>query len=68
VQETVSEIQERHSKVAEIEAALLELNQIFLDLTTLVDGQGELLDDIATHVRFPISPGYLFWCLVRFVH
>ncbi|KAF0905281.1 hypothetical protein E2562_003879 [Oryza meyeriana var. granulata] len=43
---TVEEIQERHDAVMEIEKGLLELQQIFADMTTLVDTQGEILNNI----------------------
>ncbi|KAK1404614.1 t-SNARE coiled-coil homology domain-containing protein [Heracleum sosnowskyi] len=47
---TVAEMQERHDAVMEIERKLLELQQIFLDMAVLVDSQGDMLDDIETHV------------------
>ncbi|XP_078179229.1 syntaxin-132-like [Carex rostrata] len=48
--DTVAEIQERHDAVKGIEKRLLELQQIFMDLSVLVEAQGELLDDIETQV------------------
>lgn len=47
---TVAEIQERHNAVMEIEKKLLELQQIFFDVAVLVDSQGDMLDNIETHV------------------
>ncbi|KAL5709074.1 hypothetical protein ACHQM5_019800 [Ranunculus cassubicifolius] len=47
---TISEIQERHSAVKEIERGLQELHQVFLDISVLVEAQGESLDNIESHV------------------
>jgi syntaxin 1B/2/3 len=48
--DTVAEIQERHDAVRELERKLLELHQIFLDMSVLVEAQGEMLDNIETQV------------------
>lgn len=48
--DTINEIQERHDAVKEIEKSLKELHQVFLDMTVLVQHQGEQLDDIESHV------------------
>lgn len=48
--DTISEIQERHDAVKEIEKNLLELHQIFLDMAALVEAQGQQLNDIESHV------------------
>lgn len=50
VLETIREIQERHDAVKDIEKNLLELHQIFMDMATLVDTQGEQLNDIESQV------------------
>nr|GEV74375.1 syntaxin-132-like [Tanacetum cinerariifolium] len=50
VVDTLAEIQERHDAVIEVERKILELQQIFMDLAILVDAQGEMLDNIETHV------------------
>ncbi|OEL38065.1 Syntaxin-132 [Dichanthelium oligosanthes] len=50
VLDTLQEIQERHDAVKEIEKKLLDLQQIFLDLSVLVEAQGEMLDNIETQV------------------
>ncbi|KAL8245307.1 hypothetical protein R6Q59_011565 [Mikania micrantha] len=50
VVDTLAEIQERHDAVIEVERKLLDLQQIFQDLAILVDAQGEILDNIETHV------------------
>ncbi|PNY16605.1 syntaxin-121-like protein [Trifolium pratense] len=48
--DTINEIQERHDAVKELEKSLLALHQVFLDMTVLVQLQGEQLDDIESHV------------------
>ncbi|KAK1407835.1 hypothetical protein QVD17_39462 [Tagetes erecta] len=50
VLETVVEIQDRHDAAKEIETSLLELHQVFLDMTVMVEAQGEKMDDIEHHV------------------
>lgn len=50
VLETISEIQERHEAMREIERNLKELNQLFMDMAVLVNYQGENLDDIESHM------------------
>ncbi|XP_058068886.1 putative syntaxin-131 [Magnolia sinica] len=48
--DTLAEIQERADTVKEIEKKLYELQQMFMDLSVLVESQGDLLDDIETQV------------------
>ncbi|XP_010458510.1 PREDICTED: syntaxin-125-like [Camelina sativa] len=48
--DTVSEIQERHDAVKEIEKNLLELHQVFMDMAALVEAQGQQLNNIESHV------------------
>ena len=48
--DTVAEIQERHNAVKELERKLLELHQIFLDMSVLVERRGEMLDNIENQV------------------
>ncbi|KAF6167647.1 hypothetical protein GIB67_031230 [Kingdonia uniflora] len=50
IMDTISEIQERHDAVKEIERNLLELHQVFLDMAALVEAQGQQLNDIESHV------------------
>ncbi|XP_058085831.1 syntaxin-121-like [Magnolia sinica] len=50
VMDTIVEIQERHDAVKEMEKSLLELHQVFLDMSVLVEAQGEQLDDIESQV------------------
>ncbi|KAK7337327.1 hypothetical protein VNO77_17893 [Canavalia gladiata] len=47
---TIQEIEERHGTVKEIERSLNELHQVFLDMSVLVQSQGEELDDIEKQV------------------
>jgi syntaxin 1B/2/3 len=51
VLDTLAEIQERNRAVKDLEASLLELHQIFLDMAVLVEAQGEMLDNIEKQVR-----------------
>jgi hypothetical protein len=51
VLDTLAEIQERSRAVKDLEASLLELHQIFLDMAVLVEAQGEMLDNIEKQVR-----------------
>ncbi|XP_073028041.1 syntaxin-125-like [Primulina eburnea] len=53
--DTISEIQERHDAVKEIEKNLTELHQIFLDMAALVESQGQQLNDIESHVSHASS-------------
>ncbi|XP_013601959.1 PREDICTED: syntaxin-125 [Brassica oleracea var. oleracea] len=50
IMDTISEIQERHDAVKEIEKNLLELHQVFLDMAALVEAQGQQLNSIESHV------------------
>mmetsp|Transcript_4976 Transcript_4976/g.18024 ORF Transcript_4976/g.18024 Transcript_4976/m.18024 type:complete len:332 (+) Transcript_4976:228-1223(+) len=50
VMETVEEIRERHEAVMELERGLAELNQMFLDLASLVEHQGDMIDNIGHSV------------------
>ncbi|KAJ4977475.1 hypothetical protein NE237_002581 [Protea cynaroides] len=50
IMDTISEIQERHDAVKEIEKNLIELHQVFLDMAALVEAQGQQLNDIESHV------------------
>jgi hypothetical protein len=50
VLDTLAEIQERNRAVKDLEASLLELHQIFLDMAVLVEAQGEMLDNIEQQV------------------
>ncbi|KAB2601142.1 syntaxin-124 [Pyrus ussuriensis x Pyrus communis] len=55
IMDTISEMQERHDAVKEIEKNLIELHQIFLDMAALVEAQGHQLNDIESHVMHASS-------------
>uniref|UniRef100_A0A7N0UND4 t-SNARE coiled-coil homology domain-containing protein n=1 Tax=Kalanchoe fedtschenkoi TaxID=63787 RepID=A0A7N0UND4_KALFE len=55
IMDTISEIQERHDAVKEIEKNLIELHQVFLDMAALVEAQGQQLNDIESHVAHASS-------------
>ncbi|XP_004505016.1 syntaxin-124-like [Cicer arietinum] len=55
IMDTISEIQERHDAVKEIEKNLIELHQVFLDMAALVDSQGQQLNNIESHVAHASS-------------
>ncbi|XP_074375364.1 syntaxin-124-like [Apium graveolens] len=55
IMDTISEIQERHDAVKDIEKNLVELHQIFLDMAALVEAQGQQLNDIESHVAHASS-------------
>eukprot|EP01023_Acetabularia_acetabulum_P037553 TRINITY_DN35694_c0_g1_i14.p3 TRINITY_DN35694_c0_g1~~TRINITY_DN35694_c0_g1_i14.p3 ORF type:complete len:165 (+),score=36.07 TRINITY_DN35694_c0_g1_i14:2-496(+) len=50
VADTVAEIEERHRAVRELEEGLLELHQMFLDMSILVEEQGAILDNVEKQV------------------
>ncbi|KAL6519287.1 hypothetical protein OROGR_018607 [Orobanche gracilis] len=53
--ETLAEIQERHDAVRDLEKKLLDLQQIFMDMGVLVDAQGDMLDNIKSHVSSAVD-------------
>ncbi|KAK7319613.1 hypothetical protein RJT34_04336 [Clitoria ternatea] len=55
IMDTISEIQERHDSVKEIEKNLIELHQVFLDMAALVESQGQQLNNIESHVAYASS-------------
>ena len=42
----VVDVQERHRDITRLETSIAELHQLFLDMSVLVEAQGELLDQI----------------------
>ena len=50
IEDTLLEIAERREAVKDIEKKLLELYQIFIDMSALVEAQGEVLDNIEVQV------------------
>ncbi|KAI0515528.1 hypothetical protein KFK09_008193 [Dendrobium nobile] len=53
--EALSEIQERHDAVKEIEKSLMDLHQVFLDMAVVVEAQGMQINDIESHVAHASS-------------
>lgn len=47
----IAEMQERHGAAVEIERSLMELHQVFLDMSVMVAAQGEQIDNIQNHVE-----------------
>eukprot|EP00834_Sanchytrium_tribonematis_P000157 NODE_3_length_80033_cov_0.932970.p74 type:complete len:110 gc:universal NODE_3_length_80033_cov_0.932970:55369-55040(-) len=54
-QRVLSEVQERHQDLMKIEKSLLELQQLFLDLSLLVNQQGDMLARIDTNVNAAVD-------------
>ncbi|KAL0049027.1 hypothetical protein WJX82_004642 [Trebouxia sp. C0006] len=48
--DAMAEIQERHEAVRDLEHSLTDLHQIFLDMSVLVEAQGEMLENIEQQV------------------
>lgn len=48
--ETMAEIQERHEAIKDLERSLVDLHQVFLDMSVLVDAQGDMLGNIEQQV------------------
>lgn len=48
--ETIREVQERHDGVKAIERHFMELHNIFMDISVLVDAQGQMINDIEANV------------------
>ncbi|KAI9173081.1 hypothetical protein H9P43_007212 [Blastocladiella emersonii ATCC 22665] len=48
--QALQDIQERHQDIIKIEKSILELQQLFVDMSVLVAQQGELLNQIDSHV------------------
>ncbi|KAL8151196.1 hypothetical protein V2J09_021004 [Rumex salicifolius] len=55
IMDTISELQERHDAVKEIEKNLIELHQVFLDMAALVESQGQQLNNIESQVAHASS-------------
>ncbi|KAL2503165.1 putative syntaxin [Forsythia ovata] len=55
IMDTLAEIQERHDAVQDLERKLLELQQVFLDMAVLVDAQGDMINNIESHVSSAVD-------------
>ena len=64
----MAEIQERHEAVKDLERSLVDLHQIFLDMSVLVEAQGEMLDNIEQQVAHlhhaPRTHHVVFTCML----
>ena len=49
------EIESQHLEILQIEKSLLELQQLFIDMATLIDSQGEVLNSIEEHVKSSVA-------------
>lgn len=48
--QSLAEIEARHSDIMKLEKSIRELRDLFIDLATLVDAQGEMVNRIENHV------------------
>ncbi|PPS14162.1 hypothetical protein GOBAR_AA06416 [Gossypium barbadense] len=55
IMDTMSDIQERHDAIQEIDKGMVELHQLFIDSTVLMEAQGYQLNDIESHVAHASS-------------
>ncbi|CAG9462670.1 unnamed protein product [Pedinophyceae sp. YPF-701] len=53
--DTLSEVQERHAAILSLERSLGDLQQAFVDMAVLVEAQGELVDNIANHIKQTVN-------------
>lgn len=47
----LTEMKERHHEIVAIEKSIQEIHQMFLDMSLIVDQQGELIDRVGEHVE-----------------
>ncbi|RWS14960.1 syntaxin-like protein, partial [Dinothrombium tinctorium] len=50
MRQTLADIEARHSDIKKLEQSIFELHEMFLDMATLVENQGEMIDRIEFHV------------------
>eukprot|EP00917_Polyrhabdina_sp_WS-2016_P025503 GHVP01054907.1.p1 GENE.GHVP01054907.1~~GHVP01054907.1.p1 ORF type:complete len:324 (+),score=52.48 GHVP01054907.1:615-1586(+) len=55
LRDALSDIQEKYNDIRKLENSVQELHQMFVDLSTLVDAQGELLDQIEYSVTSAVD-------------
>lgn len=53
--QTLAEIEARHSDIMKLEKSIMELRDLFVDLATLVEVQGEMVNRIENHVALSKS-------------
>ena len=46
VQQVMSDVQQRHDQMRQLESSMLELHQVFLDMSILVADQGDTINNI----------------------
>jgi t-SNARE complex subunit (syntaxin) len=51
----LQDIQDRHTDIIKLEKSIMELNQLFMDMSVLVAAQGELLNQIDSHVESAVD-------------
>ena len=54
-QKVLTEVQERHQDLMKIEKSLVEMQQLFLDLSLLVNQQGDMIARIDTNVNSAVD-------------
>ena len=52
VHQLMGDVQTRHNQMRQLEASLLELHQVFLDMSILVNDQGDMINNIDHWVSF----------------
>ncbi|XP_074604508.1 syntaxin-1A-like isoform X2 [Brevipalpus obovatus] len=50
MRQTLADIEARHADIKKLEKSIVELHEMFLDMATLVESQGEMIDRIEFHV------------------
>jgi hypothetical protein len=51
----LADIQERHNDIMKLETSIAELHQLFVDMSVLVESQGELLDQVEYQVSQSVN-------------
>ena len=51
----LDEVEKRHQDLMQIEKTVIELHELFTEMTQLIQQQGEVLDDIETHVANTVT-------------
>lgn len=51
VQQLMSDVQQRHDQMRQLELSMLELHQVFVDMSILVADQGDTINSIDNWVR-----------------
>ena len=59
----MSDVQARHDQMAQLEASMLELHQVFLDMSILVADQGDTINNIDNWVRPLLGTGPCITCI-----